>query len=434
MTRRPEWADDDRLARAAWTRLAEPGDVIAGAAITVLGATVALAHALDGAPLPPALPRHAGLPVSQAQLDAALERWVARRGSLAPERDVRTVERLGGRLVVPDDDEWPSRVDELGAAAPPALWAHGPLPVSATVARSVAVVGSRASTGYGEHMAGDLAAGLSERGIAVVSGGAFGIDAAAHKGALAAGGPTVTVLACGIDRYYPRAHEALLRRIAAEGLVLAEVAPGSMPMRGRFLQRNRLIAALSGATVVVEAAWRSGALSTASHAAGLGRPLGAVPGPVTSATSAGCHRMLRELDATCVTSAAEAAELVQAIGEELPEPPPVAVAEHDDLSPSQLRVLDALPLRKGVSVESLAAVAGLPQRTVGACLGALALAGLAASRPGEGERLWRRVRAPVQPSLLPTVPPRGSDLAPGGPGRAATVATPEGGRCLSQRW
>lgn len=403
-------AGDERLARAAWTRLAEPGDLVAGAAIAVLGAGEVLRHVLEAQPLPATLPDDAGVCFSAAQLQAALERWVARRAELAPQRDVATVERLGGRLVVPGDAEWPRGVDELGVAAPPALWVLGALPIGATTARSLAVVGSRASTSYGEHMAGDLAAGLADRNITVVSGAAFGIDAAAHKGALAGGGPTVAVLACGVDRYYPRAHEGLLRRIAAEGLVIAEVAPGSKPMRGRFLQRNRLIAALSGATVVVEAAWRSGALSTASHAAGLGRPLGAVPGPVTSATSAGCHRMLRELGATCVTDAAEAAELVQPIGEELPEPPSVPRAEHDDLSPTQLRVLDALPLRSGVGVSRLASVAGLAERDVVASLGSLALAGLAVSRAGLDERLWKRVRPSPQPTLLPTEPPAaGSD-------------------------
>ena len=402
---RQGWVEDDRLARAAWTRLVEPGDAVAGAAIAVLGASAALLHVLDAVPLPPAVAARAGLAARPHQLDLALERWASRRDGLAPERDLATVERLGGRLVVPADAEWPRGIDDLGVCAPAALWVLGEPPLAVAASRSLAVVGARSCTAYGEHVAEEIAAGAAERGLTVVSGGAFGIDAAAHRGALAAGGLSVAVLACGVDRYYPRAHESLLRRIAADGLVLAEVAPGSMPMRGRFLQRNRLIAALAAGTVVVEAAWRSGALSTASHAAGLGRPLGAVPGPVTSATSAGCHRMLRDLDAVCVTDAAEAAELVRPIGEELPLPPPVAAADHDGLTPVQLRVLDALPVRAGATVTSLASVAGLPERTVGACLGSLALVGLAASRPRGGDRVWRRSRPPAQPRLEPT-PPR----------------------------
>jgi DNA processing protein len=181
-----------------------------------------------------------------------------------------------------------------------------------------------------------------------------------------------------------------------------------MPMRARFLQRNRLIAALSPATLVVEAAWRSGALATASHAAGLGRGLGAVPGPVTSATSAGCHRMLRDFDATCVTDAAEAAELVGPLGAVLPEEPEVPVAEHDGLAGPDLQVLDALPLRRGVPLVSLTTVAGLPERTVAASLGRLHLAGLADVSRLDGEAVWRRLRRRPEPGLRPTPPGPGA--------------------------
>ncbi|MFP5333716.1 MAG: DNA-processing protein DprA [Actinomycetes bacterium] len=402
---RPGWARDDRLARAAWTRLAEPGDLVAGAAVHVMGACEALAAVVAGRPLPAEVLEVLDDGSTPRRLETAAERWRSRVPQLAPERDVSTVERFGGRLVVPTDGEWPQRLDDLQVGAPLALWVLGPLDLAATVARSLSVVGSRASSAYGEHVAGDLAAGVAERGLTVVSGGAFGIDAAAHRGALAAFGTTVAVLACGVDRFYPRAHEGLLRRVAAEGLVVAEVPPGSMPMRARFLQRNRLIAALTPGTVVVEAAWRSGALSTAASAAGLGRALGAVPGPVTSATSAGCHRVLRDFAATCVTDAAEAVELVEPVGEVLPDEPVTAGADHDGLSAVDVRVLDALPVRRGAGVDSLAAVAGLSRRDVEGALARLHLLGLAESGGGSVERLWRRLR-PAPPPRMEVVGPR----------------------------
>ncbi|MFZ5871456.1 MAG: DNA-processing protein DprA [Actinomycetota bacterium] len=398
------WWRDDRLARAAWTRLAEPGDVLVGAAVQVLGAGDALEHVLRDLPLPDAVLDALEGAVTRARLDKALQRWRTRLVDLAPQRDVATAERFGGRLVVPADAEWPERLDDLRLTTPVALWVVGPLALDAAVARSLAVVGSRASTAYGEHVAAEIGAGVAERGITVVSGAAFGIDAAAHRGALAAPGVTVAVLACGVDRYYPAAHEGLLRRIAADGLVVAEVPPGSTPMRDRFLQRNRLIAALAGGTVVVEAAWRSGALSTASSAAGLGRPLGAVPGPVTSAASAGCHRVLRDFGATCVTDAAEAAELVQVVGAGLPPEPEVPRAEHDGLSDLDVRVLDALPVRRGAPPSSLVRVAGLPLADVQRGLARLHLLGLAEPLRGDGERVWRRIRPAPAARMRPTPP------------------------------
>ena len=158
----------------------------------------------------------------------------------------------------------------------------------------------------------ELSADLAGHGVSVVSGAAYGIDGAAHRAALTAGGTTIALLAGGADRPYPAGHGELIERIAASGAVVSEAPCGTTPTKWRFLQRNRLIAALSDATVVVEAGWRSGSLNTAAHAAALSRPLGAVPGPVTSAASAGCHRLLREFDARCVTNSADALELLGA--------------------------------------------------------------------------------------------------------------------------
>ena len=243
----------------------------------------------------------------------------------------------------------------------------------------VAIVGARAATGYGEHVATEFAAGLVDRGAVVVSGGAYGIDGAAHRGALANGGRTVAVLAGGLDRLYPAGHDALLRRVADTGLLLAEVPCGTPPTRYRFLQRNRLIAAISDSVVIVEAGARSGSLNTAGHAAEIGRPIGVVPGPITSAASAGCHRLLREFPATCVTNVSEVLELHRS-GESDAEP------GFDRPSLEALRVIDALSARLGRDSGELARLSGLAENEVRAVLGQLELAGTA----GRGEGGWVR--------------------------------------------
>jgi DNA processing protein len=346
----------------------------------------------------------------------------ARAGQDATLADLARAERCGARLVVPEDDEWPAlplhaltvavsaepddpkgQSDRTRAPVPPmALWVLGGQRLDELVDRSVAIVGSRASTAYGEHVAGDLGHQLGERGWTVVSGGAFGIDAAAHRGALAAEAPSVAVLACGVDRPYPAAHGALFHRIAETGLLVSEWPPGSAPLRHRFLVRNRMIAALTRGTVVVEAAARSGAQATAERARRLGRQVLVVPGPVTSAMSVGCHELLRnrETGATLVTSAAHVIEAVGGIGADLAAPPERPTGPRDGLSDLAARVLDACPVRTGVSPERLAAIAGCDVLEVLRVLPALEMADLV-EWTGTG---WR---------LHP--PPRRS----GGPGAAA---------------
>ena len=284
---------DERLARAAWSRVAEPGDEQAYAFVAEHGPGPAMAALLAG------------------QVDVA--RWRVRLPALDPARELRAVERLGGRLVIPSDPQWPRVLDDLGPARPFCLWARGPLDLRAVSGSAVAIVGCRAATSYGEHVAAELGSGCAEHGVTVVSGAAYGIDGAAHRGALSATGPTVAVLACGVDRAYPKGHEQLISRITQVGAVITEAPPGSAPTRWRFLERNRLIAALAEATVVVEAAWRSGALGTANRALGLNRTVCAVPGPVTSPASTGCHALIRD-GAVCVTEAAEIFELLGPIG------------------------------------------------------------------------------------------------------------------------
>ncbi len=370
----PPWydPDDERTALAAWSRLTEPPDAQADAFVRRAGAAGALGHVLRGG--------GAGI--------AAASRWRSRLPGLDPLRDLRELTAVGGRLVVPGDEEWPAQLDDLDVP-PFCLWVRGPRELHAVTTRAAAIVGARASTEYGVRVAAQFAAECADRGITVVSGAAYGIDAAAHLGALAHGGATVAVLASGVDRPYPRGNAPLIDRIAAEGVVVSEVPPGSSPTRSRFVQRNRLIAALADATLVVEAGLRSGASITASQAARINRPVGVVPGPITSPASAGCHKLLRD-GCVCVTSAEELAELVDPFGAVPPGPHALPPTPLDELGPADLRVLDALPLRSSAPVESLARVAGLDLTAVVAGLGRLELGGLA-ERAGSG---WRRAPGP----------------------------------------
>lgn len=363
-------SEEERLARAGLCRLVEPGREDVGRLIAEHG-PVAVWHGL----------REGSLAAPGALLGAA----AARVDDAVPERDLAVLARLGGRLVCPADPEWPTGLADLGLLAPLVLWVRGPLDLGEVCGRAVAVVGARAATAYGTHVTGELGAGLVDLGRAVVSGGAYGIDGASHRGALAAGGSTVAVLACGVDVSYPKGHQALFARIAADGLIVSEWPPGCAPMRHRFLVRNRVIAAATLGTVVVEAAARSGALSTARVALRLERPVMAIPGPTTSAMSVGTHALLREEGVRCVTCAAEVVEEVGRIGElalvDRPEP-----TARDRLGELVRQVLDAVPVRQGVGPERIAAVAGVDPALVLRCLGPLELEGLI-QRTDSGYRL-----------------------------------------------
>ncbi|TFC13063.1 DNA-protecting protein DprA [Cryobacterium algoritolerans] len=374
------------FARAAWTCIAEPGDGTAGVLVDRLGAGPALAAVLDpgtSGRLAAMLADTGGPEGSGSELEPALQRWRPRLSSAEVIRALRQAVRLSAQLAIPGDDVWPGGVDDLGPHAPIALWWRGIAPALASLPNSIALVGARAATGYGEHVAMEASAGLVDRGFTIVSGAAYGIDGMAHRAALASSGLTVAFLAGGVDRFYPSGHDALLGRIAADGAVVSELPCGAAPTKWRFLQRNRLIAASSAATVVLEAGWRSGSLNTAGHAAALGRPLGAVPGPVTSPTSAGCHRLIREYDAVCVTTAAEMAELV---GERtLSLTLDLQAADGDSggfggRTSDQIRVFDALSGRSPRTVPDVARRAGLSTAAVQGALGALGLEGAVRER------------------------------------------------------
>ncbi|MFF4104862.1 DNA-processing protein DprA [Streptomyces sp. NPDC001903] len=369
----PEW-----LARAALTRVLEPGDEHGGRWLREHGA-VGLIRLLTG-------PDRAA-----TGLAGVTEQRLAgyrRRAALAdPRRDLAAAARSGCRFICPGSPQWPTQLDDLGDARPVGLWLRGRPDLRTWALRSVALVGARACTPYGAHMAQTLAAGLAERGWVVVSGAAYGVDGAAHRGALASGGATAAVLACGVDVAYPRGHAELLGRIAAQGLVLGELPPGSHPTPSRFVLRNRVIAALTRATVVVEAAHRSGSLVTARRAQRLGRFTMGVPGPATSSLSGGVHELLRG-EAVLVTDAAEVVELIGGMGELAPERRGPVLAR-DLLHRDTARVLEALPAGRPVRADEVALAAGTDTDEVIGRLYELHSLGFV-ERQGEGWQLTTR--------------------------------------------
>jgi DNA processing protein len=372
----------ERLARVTLNSVGEPGNLQLTAAVADLGAATVLAALHE---------RH----------DELGRDLAARLRTADPARSLEAAGKLGLRFLIPGDPEWPDPLLDLArcgplherGGVPVGLWLRGPLSLAEAARQAVAVVGSRSATTYGAGVAGELAAGLAGAGQTVVSGAAFGIDKAAHRAALATRGPTVAVLACGADRVYPAAHQRLLDYIADVGVIVSEAPIGGAPTRIRFLARNRLIAALSQGTVVVEAAVRSGALNTASWASALGRVVMGVPGPVTSEPSAGVHQLIRSRDALLVTRAEEVLEAVAPIGTHTLEDLREEDGLRDRLTSQERQVLDAVPVQQGASAASIARTAGLAQAKVTAALDRLEQLGLVA---GEGQR-WH-LAAPVEES------------------------------------
>lgn len=376
--------DEVRLARAYLSRVAEPYAGALSSLVTEVGPVEAAALVRAGE-------------VSRS----VASQTSARREVDSAEEDLRQVAARGGRLVIPEDEEWPRwPFVALGVAAahrrcggePLALWVRGEHDLGELAERAVAVVGSRDSSGYGQHVAGELAFGLAGAGLVVVSGAAYGIDGAAHRGALGAGGLTIAVLACGIDVAYPSGHQGLLATIARDGMVVSEYPPGVRPARHRFLTRNRLIAALGAGTVVVEAGRRSGAKNTAATTVALGRVLMAVPGPVTSKSSTGCNELLRSGDAVPVSTVAEVVESVGRFGDDLVEP---VRPKGNELGPPQgdaMRVYEAMGLRDGFSAEAISVESGVELGRVRALLPEFELAGLAC----RDEAGWRRLDLPLE--------------------------------------
>lgn len=377
--------DDERLtALVVWSVIAEPGDGIAGRLIADLGAAGALRLVLRRQPFASAAAARAeavsvARDVGRAYAAAGLERLPGVRSGF-----LRWQPRMVGKLIdtvfamaaasactllLPGDENWPEGMHALGDHAPLVLWCLGDPRLLADFEHTVALVGTRAATGYGTHMATELAAGLADRGWTVVSGGAYGVDAAAHRAALAARGRTLAVMAGGLNSFYPTGNVELIGRIAREGAVLADVPFGTPPTPFRFLSRNRLIAAAASATVVVEAGVRSGSINTANHCGKLGRPLGAVPGAVTSPTSQGCHLILRERPSSLITCVDDIVKL--AAGEVPDDIEPLA----NPADPRYARVTTALNGRRARGLSDVAARCGMSESETAQLLGVLLLDG-----------------------------------------------------------
>lgn len=374
-------------------RLSEPGDRLLSMCVDVVGAEQVLAcvhgrvsesrvvHALHDA----------GAEVGSDDFATAVERWSARVKMLDAARDLRVMQKLGCRLVVRDAPEWAPALNDLGDERPLGLWVRGPGTVRDMAGRGIALVGARAPSDYGVSVARSLGFELARDGYAVVSGGAYGIDSAAHEGAMRGtdAPATVAFMAGGVDSLYPKGNIDLLRAVADTGLVASECPPGATAMRHRFLARNRLIAALARATVVVQAGFRSGAINTAHRAAELGRSVGAVPGRVTDPESSGCHRLLRDGAAVVVTSTEEVKELVgglDAVRESGSYASQAELKITDDLDERELRVFAALPTVRGAGLDSVAHKAGLTVAETQSVVGALMMKGRA-TRDSHG---WKK--------------------------------------------
>ncbi|WP_035748838.1 DNA-processing protein DprA [Glycomyces sp. NRRL B-16210] len=358
MTRLPK---DPRLALMLLSSIVEPGDAELDDLVDEAGPVDAVRRVWEGT-VPDRLRRITGATVACTHDPAD------RADQLAS-----ATADCGARFLVPGDPDWPDQLRDLMLVCdanephvrpPRGLWVRGEHDLAQLCRRSVAIVGSRAATEYGQHLADDLAADLTEAGWTVVSGGAFGIDRAAHLGALARGGATVSVLASGVELPYPKANRSMFDLIAQRGLLLSEWPPGASAMKHRFLTRNRVIAALTAGTVVIEAANRSGARNTARHAAELGRVLMFTPGLVTSSQSAGVHQLAREpWEARLVTRAEEVIEDLTGIGGPMAPAPPQERRPIDRLTETEARLVEALPRGYVVEAARLAAAAGVPAET-----------------------------------------------------------------------
>lgn len=301
MPKLTDLARDDRSARIVLSIVGSPNDAATGRLLGNVGSVELIRLADSEVRIP-----------GMDQVEAALWREHL-HARLSPDRVAALMtEGESFRVITPSDAEWPVALDDLGARTPFALWARGNADVLVSdLSDRITITGARAATGYGVHVTEELTGDLARAGRTVVAGGAYGIEGSVHRAALAAGGNTIAVLASGIDRAYPVGHADLIDRVAHHGLLISEVPPGYAPTRQRFVDRSRIMAAVSGATVIVEAGARSGTLHTANEANELGRAVGAVPGPVTSAASSGTNLLLQTGRARVIMNATDVDDMLR---------------------------------------------------------------------------------------------------------------------------
>ncbi|MDU0968685.1 MAG: DNA-processing protein DprA [Actinomycetaceae bacterium] len=384
----PTW--DDRLGAAAWTRVAESSDADAAILIGVLGPARSWQWLRDGASVDALATQSRALSgAAAAHLGEAAKRWRPRVEGVDPEADIDRIRRLGGTFLMPGDAHWPATLTDVPDPVPWGLWVRGNTAALAGVAdRGVAIVGARAASRYGMNATHQIVAGACDAGIGIVSGGAFGVDTAALRCACAFDVPVVAVLAGGLDQWYPAQNTRLFETIQTSGAICSFYPPHSRAARWRFLDRNRIIAGLCAGTVVVEAGARSGALNTAKHARDLGRHLGAVPGPIDSAQSVGCHELLRS-GAQIITSGRDIAEMIAPIGDVKPAHLAKPTGLLDGLDQTSARVFDAMPAVEAATVDSIQRAAGLALSDVLSALAGLEMSGKIQREGGK----YRRVAA-----------------------------------------
>lgn len=349
--------DADWFARLSLSHAAEPGDPNLGRRIHQIGARATVEEIKSGV---------SNLPNAS---------WL--RSRLSALDDPLATLQSGARYITPGSSEWPRAFDDLGPLSPIGLFAKGSGEMADFLSKSISVVGTRSASSYGKHVTAELSSELAHVGFCIVSGAAFGVDAVAHKAALEVGGKTLAVLPGGVDDDYPLAHHELLADIRASGLAVSEVPNGAHPTRPRFLQRNRVIAALTPGTLITEAPLRSGALNTARWASSLLRIVMAVPGAVHAPMSMGTNRLIREREAELVASPDDAIECLGPIGEAITKDVSNPQTELDLLAGVDSEVFEALPARRGITLERLTRKIDAPANQIAASLGRLQLQGLA---------------------------------------------------------
>lgn len=369
---------EQSFARAAFSLISEPGDRFAGTLIELLSPALVLqllVNKSDEDEFRSQLCAREGMQQVEdkfgsfsSALEDAKQRWLPRLKLNELLIALESALARRARLLTPESACWPSKLNDLEDSRPHCLWAIGQDIETALSQSSISIVGSRNSTSYGEWVASEIVADSTSRGLAIVSGGAYGIDAIAHRSALALDEVTIAFMAGAIDRLYPSGNAAIFERITKRGVLLAEQAPGASPTKWRFLQRNRLIAALGEATIVVEAGQRSGALNTVTHALALGREVGVIPGAITSQSSAGCNRLISEGLVTSICQTSQAADLALGSAGWFQQ-------ELAGLGAFETRALDALDFR-AMSESRVASRAGLTSRELAIALGQLSLLGL----------------------------------------------------------
>lgn len=345
----PEISDDQRedvFSRSAWSVICEPGDGFAGFVVSKIGAAAALEAEVQGISSKLLKSKLLAAGTEEIEVDAfgvfekahaeARDRWKSRISLELIRVALNKIAKVGGYVMTPSDPNWPKQLHDLGPHSPFALWVRGNSAALRQLDQAVSIVGSRGATSYGEFATASMVSALVPNGFSIVSGGAYGIDAIAHRSTLALRGNTVAVMAGGLDKFYPSGNSDLLRRVSQTGAVISEVPPGTIPSKWRFLQRNRLISALGHSTLVVEANWRSGALNTVSHCERLERPIYAVPGPITSPKSAGTNKLIAQDRAQLVV---DGDDLLERLGKNSRT---TIMEELDGLGAIEKRVFDAL--------------------------------------------------------------------------------------------